>query len=114
MDLEDTVGRVFWARVRQYGSRTALRVKREGRWQDITWDEWGRNVKQFAMGMMALGLKERERVALLSENRPEWTYVDLAVLSANAVDAPVYATNIPEQVEHIIKDSGSPRSLHAA
>jgi long-chain acyl-CoA synthetase len=82
-------------------------VKREGRWQDISWDEWGRNVKQFAMGLMALGLTERERVALLSENRPEWTYVDLAVLSANAVDAPVYATNIPEQVEHIIKDSGS-------
>jgi long-chain acyl-CoA synthetase len=82
-------------------------VKREGRWQDISWDEWGRNVKQFAMGLMALGLKERETVALLSENRPEWTYVDLAVMSANAVDAPVYATNIPEQVEHIIKDSGS-------
>jgi len=107
MELEDTVGKVFWSRVRQYGPRTALRVKREGRWQDISWDEWGRNVKQFAMGLMALGLKERERVALLSENRPEWTYVDLAVLSANAVDAPVYATNIPEQVEHIIKDSGS-------
>ena len=56
---------------------------------------------------MALGLEEREKVALLSENRPEWTYVDLAVLSANAVDTPIYATNIPEQVEHIVKDSGS-------
>lgn len=56
---------------------------------------------------MALGLKEREKVALLSENRPEWTYADLAALSANAVDVPVYATNIPEQVEHILKDSGS-------
>ena len=107
MTFEDTIGEVFWSRVRQYGSRTALRVKREGRWQDISWEEWGRNVKQFAMGLMALGLKEREKVALLSENRPEWTYVDLAVLSANAVDAPIYATNIPEQVEHIVKDSGS-------
>jgi long-chain acyl-CoA synthetase len=107
MELEDTVGKLFWSRVRQHGSRTALRAKGEGRWQDISWDEWGRNVKQFAMGLMALGLKERDRVALLSENRPEWTYVDLAVLSANAVDAPVYATNIPEQVEHVVKDSGS-------
>ena len=107
MKREDTIGGVFWGRVRQFGSRTALQVKRGGRWQDITWEEWGRNVKLFAMGLMALGLKEREKVALLSENRPEWTYADLAVLSANAVDVPVYATNIPEQVEHIIKDSGS-------
>jgi long-chain acyl-CoA synthetase len=107
MKREDTIGGVFWGRVRQFGSRTALQVKRGGRWQDITWEEWGRNVKLFAMGLMALGLKEREKVALLSENRPEWTYADLAVLSASAVDVPVYATNIPEQVEHIIKDSAS-------
>ncbi len=107
MISEDTIGKLFWSRVRQYGPRAALRVKREGLWRDISWEEWGRNVKRFAMGLMALGLEERERVALLSENRPEWTYVDLAVLSANAVDTPVYATNIPEQVEHILKDSGS-------
>ena len=107
MISEDTIGKMFWNRVRQYGPRAALRVKRDGVWQDISWEEWGRNVRQFALGLMALGLKEREKVALLSENRPEWTYVDLAVLSANAVDTPIYATNIPEQVEHIVKDSGS-------
>jgi long-chain acyl-CoA synthetase len=107
MTLEDTIGKVFWSRVKRYGPRTALRVKRAGRWQDVSWEEWGRSVQRLAMGLMALGLKERERVALLSENRPEWTYVDLAVLSANAVDVPIYATNIPEQVEHIVKDSGS-------
>jgi long-chain acyl-CoA synthetase len=107
MISEDTIGGMFWNRVRQYGPRAALRVKRDGVWQDISWDEWGRNVRHFAMGLMVLGLKEREKVALLSENRPEWAYVDLAVLSANAVDTPIYATNIPEQVEHIVKDSGS-------
>ena len=104
---EDTVGRVFQNRVERQGSRVALRVKRDGSWRDITWEQWGRNVKTFGMGLLALGLKEREVVALLSENRPEWTYVDLAALSVNAVDAPIYATNIPEQVEHIVKDSGA-------
>jgi len=107
MISEATIGEMFWSRVRQYGPRAALCVKRDGVWQDISWEEWGRNVRHFAMGLMVLGLKERERVALLSENRPEWAYVDLAVLSANAVDTPIYATNIPEQVEHIVKDSGS-------
>ncbi len=107
MISEDTIGKLFWSRVRKYGTRAALRVKRAGQWQDISWEEWGRNVKRFAMGLISLGLNERDRVAVLSENRPEWTYVDLAVLSANAADTPVYATNTPEQVEHILRDSGS-------
>jgi long-chain acyl-CoA synthetase len=107
MISEDTIPKLFWNRVRRHGARTALRVKREGFWQEIRWEEWGRNVRSLAMGLAALGLKETDRVALLSENRPEWTYADLAVLSARAVDAPIYDTNIPEQVEHIIKDSGS-------
>ncbi len=107
MISEDTIGRLFWNRVRRYGPRTALRMKRTGRWQDISWEEWGRNVRRFAMGLAALGMEARDKVALLSENRPEWTYVDLAVLSANAVDTPIYPTSIPEQVEYIVKDSGS-------
>lgn len=104
---EDTVGVVFFNRVRKYGSRTALKVKREGVWRDISWEEWGRNTKALAMGLTVLGLGEREHVSLLSENRPEWTYSDLGILSVNAVDVPIYATNIPDQVEHILKDSAS-------
>jgi len=104
---EDTVAKVFFNRVRKYGSRTALRVKRDGSWKDISWEQWGRNVKEFAAGLLVLGLEEQERVSLLSENRPEWTYADLAVLSAHAADVPIYATNIPDQVEHILKDSES-------
>ena len=104
---EDTVGRIFFNRVPKYGSRTALKVKRDGIWRDISWEEWGRCTKTLAMGLMVLGLEEREHVSLLSENRPEWAYSDLAVLSANAVDVPIYATNIPDQVEHILKDSAS-------
>jgi len=104
---EDTVAKVFFNRVRKYGTRTALRVKRDGVWVDISWEEWGRNVKHLAMGLMALGLGEKEHVSLLSENRPEWTYTDLAVLAAGSADVPIYATNIADQVEHILKDSDS-------
>jgi long-chain acyl-CoA synthetase len=104
---EDTVAKVFFNRVKKYGNRTGLRVKRDGVWKDISWEEWGRNVKHLAMGLMTLGLKEKEHVSLLSENRPEWTYTDLGVLAAGCADVPVYATNIPDQVEHILKDSES-------
>ncbi len=104
---EDTLPKVFYNRVNRYGTRTALRVKREGDWVDISWDEWGLKVKQMAMGLMALGLGEKEHVAILSENRPGWTYADLAVLALGCADVPIYATNIPDQVEHILKDSAS-------
>jgi len=104
---EDTVARVFFSRAKKFGPRTALRVKRGGVWVDISWEEWARNVQQLAMGLMVLGLKEKEHVSLLSENRPEWAYTDLAVLAAGSADVPIYATNIPDQVEHIIKDSES-------
>jgi len=104
---EDTVAKVFFNRVNKYGPRKGLRVKRDGVWMDISWEEWGRNVKDLAMGLIVLGLKEKEHVSLLSENRPEWVYTDLAVLAAGSADVPIYATNIPDQVEHILKDSES-------
>jgi len=104
---ETSLGKVFWSRVDRYGSRTALKVKRKGAWVDISWQEWGRNVRSFSLGLLCLGLEEGECVALLSENRPEWTFADLAVLSLNAFDAPIYATNLPDAVEHIIHDSAS-------
>ena len=104
---EDTIGKVFFNRVKKYGARTALKTKQTGVWKDVSWEAWGRNVENLAMGLMNLGLEEGEHVALLCENRPEWTYTDLAVLSANCADVPIYATNIPDQVEHILKDSES-------
>ncbi|MEW6444271.1 MAG: long-chain fatty acid--CoA ligase [bacterium] len=104
---EKTLGAIFWNRVRKYGPRTALKAKRRDVWTDISWQEFGRQVKLLASGLIDLGLEERECVALLSENRPEWSYADLAILSINAVDAPIYATNLPETVAHIIRDSDS-------
>ena len=104
MISEDTIGEMFWNRVRQYGPGAALRVKRDAVWQDISWEEWG---ERKALRHGPDGARtEGERESGSPEREPaEWAYVDLAVLSANAVDTPIYATNIPEQVEHIVKDS---------
>jgi len=57
------------------------------------------------MGLRALGLEKGDRVAILSENRPEWAYADLAVLAAGAVDAPIYSTLSAPQVLYILNDS---------
>ena len=102
-----TIGKMFLDSVNTFGKRTALRVKQGGAWQDISWIQFARNVRNLALGLIGLGLESKERIAILSENRPEWAYTDLAALSADAIDVPIYATNTPDQVKHILKDSAS-------
>ena len=59
------------------------------------------------MGLRELGLKKGERVAILSENRPEWAFIDLATLAALGADSPIYPTLTAAQVLYILKDSGA-------
>lgn len=98
---------MFFARANKYGSRCALRYKSGGRYRDISWSEFEGKVKDLAFGLITLGLKPGEKVALLSENRPEWAYSDLAVLSLGCADVPLYPTDVPHQMEYIIRDSDS-------
>src|SRR5205807_4027352 len=66
-----------------------------------------RRVRAVALGLSALGVRKGDRVALLSENRPDWSVVDLAILSLGAVNVPIYTTQAPEQVRFILEDSGA-------
>jgi long-chain acyl-CoA synthetase len=98
---------LFFSRVEQYGDERALMVKRAGRYGDISWRDWGRRVECVAGGLKARGVQGGDRVALLSENRPEWSYADLGILSCGALTVPIYPTNQPRQVSYIINNSES-------
>jgi long-chain acyl-CoA synthetase len=87
--------------------RTALRKKSGGRWIDISWHEFDRQVRRFAHGLLSLGLVSGERVAIMSANSPEWAYADLAIMACGGLTVPVYHTEGPQAVHHILKDSGS-------
>src|SRR5262249_49080058 len=71
----------------------------------ISSDEFRRAVEELSMGLRELGVEPGDRVAILSENRPEWAFADLATLTAAAVDAPIYSTLTPPQVLYILNDS---------
>ncbi|MGH9943899.1 MAG: AMP-dependent synthetase/ligase [Pyrinomonadaceae bacterium] len=88
-----------------HGKPDALNHKRGGEWQHIAAEEVVRRVRAVALGLAALGIRQGDRVALLSENRPEWTIVDLAILSLGAVNVPIYTTQAVEQVRYILEDS---------
>jgi len=85
----------------------ALKSKRDGRWVDVTVPEFRDTVRHFATGLRLLGVKPGDRVAILSENRPEWAMADFAILANAAVTVPIYPTLLGWQIEYILNDSGS-------
>lgn len=84
-----------------------LNYKRDGRWISISSAEMLARIHRIAAGLNSLGVKPGERVAILSESRPEWTLTDAACLFAGAIDVPIYPTLTPPQVRYILKDSGA-------
>ncbi len=102
-----TVCDIFYRSVETYRKPEHLKHKRDGAWRAIGSDELRAAVEEISMGLRGLGVEKGDRVAILSENRPEWAMADLATLCAGAADATVYPTLTAPQVEYILGDSES-------
>jgi len=103
----ETLLTYFQKHAKEEPNRVALRHKDYGIWHDVTWDQYGEKVRQVAMGLISLGLKKGECVSIISENRPEWVYSDVGIMSAGGITAGVYTTNSAEQCGYIVQNSGS-------
>jgi len=90
---------------KKYGARTALRYRENDVWRDISWQEANAQIRDAAKGLLELGIPEGGMVGIFSQNRPEWTLADLAILSIRGVSVPVYATNTAKQTEYIINEA---------
>ena len=104
---QDTLPRLFRHVVRERGDRVAMREKHLGIWRGISWREYGLRARHVGMGLVALGLRPRDVVSIISDNRPEWLYTDLGVMSVAAVPNGIYTTDSARQVEYIVNDSGT-------
>src|SRR5688572_25454396 len=102
-----TVPEMCLRALERHGKPDALNLKADGQWLHIPGDAIIKRVRAVALGLSALGVKKGDRVALLSENRPDWSVTDLAILSLGAVNVPIYTTQAPEQVRYILEDSGA-------
>jgi long-chain acyl-CoA synthetase len=91
----------------EHGAAVAVRHKRDGAWQDVSYTELGDIVREIGLGLIDLGLQAGERICILANTRPEWSYVDMAATSAGAVVVPIYQTNSPEECLWVISDSGA-------
>ncbi len=88
-----------------YGDRPAVRYKDGGKWVDRSFSEVLEIVRPLALGLTALGIEKGDRVSILGNTRPEWTYFDFAALSIGAIVVPIYQTNSPEECRYVIENS---------
>ena len=103
-----TLTSMFAAAIQQYADKPALAHKLKGdTYQDISYTELSESVAAFSKGLTALGVQKDDRVALLSENRPEWAITDFGSLKVGAVTVPMFSTLTAAQVGYILKDSGA-------
>lgn len=102
----DHIAHMFRDVADRHGSRTATRVKVDGRWQTQTYAQLHQKVRATARALLKAGVQRGDRVAIMAHNCPQWTQVDLALLSVGAVPTPIYGTSTPEQIRHIVTDSG--------
>jgi long-chain acyl-CoA synthetase len=93
--------------VAQFGESPAVRYKHDGAWQDVSYAQLGEIVQELALGLIDLGIEPGERVCILANTRPEWSYADLAATAAGAVVVPIYQTNSAEECHWVIADSGA-------
>src|SRR5262245_44097073 len=102
----DTLAKMFWDRVSSSADKPAQQWKRGGAWQTATWRQVGDAVREVAAGLIGLGRKRGEAVAILAGSRPEWVQADFAIFSIGGVTIPIYPTYPPDLVQYIVNDAG--------
>jgi long-chain acyl-CoA synthetase len=98
---------LFLKRAGQKGDAPFLGHKAGGKWVTQSWRSAAEHVVLLAEALRAMGLEDGDRVALVSENRPEWCIADLAIMAAGCITVPTYTTNTRRDHAHILDNSGA-------
>src|SRR5262249_5349807 len=102
-----TIVDVFYAGIDRDVPRLMMYRDGDRVWHDITPGDLYSRVAAIARALQLWGIKKGDRVAILSENRPEWAIADFAALMIGGVVVPIYATQTPEHIAYMLQDSGS-------
>lgn len=90
-----------------YGSNGAFYFNGERGWESVTFDDVLARVSELALGLVDLGVRSGDRVAILGNTRPEWTLFDFAAMCAGATVVPIYQTNSPTECRYVLEHSES-------
>jgi len=88
-----------------YRGAPAVRYKQDDQWVSRSFEEVQEIVRPLSLGLIELGVAKGDKVSILANTRPEWTYCDFAALSAGAIVVPIYQTNSPEECQYVLENS---------
>jgi long-chain acyl-CoA synthetase len=101
-----TIADLLPVAVEKHTGKAAIRFKDDsGQWVQRTYDELGETVRDLALGLIDIGVEKGDKVSILANTRPEWSYFDLAALSVGAVVVPIYQTNSAEECQYVLENS---------
>jgi len=103
----DTLPKALMNLAKKYPQRISIRYKDFGLWRAVTWSQYLEKVKHVALGLYALGVKRDDKVAIIGENKPEWLYSALGIMSAGGAFVGVYTTNPAPECEYVVGHSDS-------
>jgi long-chain acyl-CoA synthetase len=104
---QETIISLFQHQESKRSAHPALRTKRAGAWETVTWGEWGKRSRLMAAELIAVGAIAGDRVAIFANTREEWLFADVAILLAGGITVPIYQTLIGDQAAYILDDSGA-------
>jgi len=102
-----TIKDLFYHSTHSFNKESHIMFKKDGKYQSISTKQFYETVKYITLGLLSLGLKNNDKVSLLSETRYEWTFSDLSIIIAGGVTVPIYPTLVPDQIKFIIENSDS-------
>ncbi len=102
-----TIPQLLRRRAELHGDQLALREKEYGIWNRYSWNHYYETARSVALGLMSLGVKPGDRVAVAGEDTPEWFYADLGTQMIGAVVVGIYPTNPWVELQYIVRHSGS-------
>ena len=96
------VPRLFAHTAHRLTDKVAMRHKKYGLWQEVTWEEYYQRSRELALAMLAMGVNKGDFVGVIGENCPEWLFIDMATQMVGAVTVGIYTTNSAGQVQYIV------------
>jgi long-chain acyl-CoA synthetase len=106
-DSIPSLPRLFFDQAQKLGAKPFLWHKEDGAFRPLRWSRVAADVRALARGLIALGVKPGDRVALIAENRPEWLISDLAIMAVGAITVPAFSTNTVDDNRHVLTHSGA-------
>jgi long-chain acyl-CoA synthetase len=104
----DTLPKYLLRNFHQWGDREiAIRKKKYGIWNEYTWKEHYQNIKHFCLGLVSLGFTRGDKVSVLGDADPEWTWAQLATMAAQGAVAGIFTDCLPAEVKYIVEHSDS-------